>query len=293
MFIFKFKTKIRRKIVKILGLNRPTSFPFVTGDGFRALAQHVFDEISDIEPKNVEENDIVFVRSDFLDPFFKEKHPYIRNKYILISHNMDTNIGPDYKKYIDNKIIHWFAQNLAFKNDKTTPIPIGVINYHYSSINNNGRVSTMKRSSDLSDRIFKKNKISFGFTTTSNIERVNLKNSLETNDLLIKIENKDQFKYFTSLSEYKFIVSPEGNGTDCHRTWESLYLGTIPIVKKSISMAHFKDLGIPLFIVENWDELKSLNADLLSEKYTEIMNNLDSKALYMNYWINIIISKKI
>ncbi|CAF4378106.1 unnamed protein product, partial [Adineta steineri] len=30
--------------------------------------------------------------------------------------------------------------------------------------------------------------------------------------------------------QYPFWLSPRGNGLDCHRTWEALYLDTIPIV---------------------------------------------------------------
>ena len=31
--------------------------------------------------------------------------------------------------------------------------------------------------------------------------------------------------------KYRFGVSPRGNGLDCHRTWEMLYFGMIPIVE--------------------------------------------------------------
>ena len=34
-------------------------------------------------------------------------------------------------------------------------------------------------------------------------------------------------------SKYAFVLSPRGRGLDCHRTWEALCLGCIPIVKKS------------------------------------------------------------
>ena len=35
--------------------------------------------------------------------------------------------------------------------------------------------------------------------------------------------------YFNSLKNYKFIISPEGNGIDCHRHYEALLSGCIPI----------------------------------------------------------------
>lgn len=35
----------------------------------------------------------------------------------------------------------------------------------------------------------------------------------------------DQYVY--DLAHSRFVVSPPGNGPDCHRTWEALYLGAI------------------------------------------------------------------
>ncbi len=35
--------------------------------------------------------------------------------------------------------------------------------------------------------------------------------------------------YFNNLKNYKFIISPEGNVIDCHRHYEALLSGCIPI----------------------------------------------------------------
>lgn len=52
-------------------------------------------------------------------------------------------------------------------------------------------------------------------------------------------------------TEHPFVISPRANGLDCHRTWELLHLGTIPIV----TYAH-KELfdGLPVVLVRNWSE---------------------------------------
>ncbi|MEM7294430.1 MAG: hypothetical protein AAF420_13705, partial [Pseudomonadota bacterium] len=56
-----------------------------------------------------------------------------------------------------------------------------------------------------------------------------------------------------SLSRHAFVVSPHGNGLDCHRTWEALSLGCIPIVKRSALSPLFDDL--PVLIVEDWRDV--------------------------------------
>ena len=64
------------------------------------------------------------------------------------------------------------------------------------------------------------------------------------------------------LSEYKFAISPQGNGVDCHRTWECLYLGVIPIITKSLCMSFFEEL--PILFVDNYD---CITEEYLLEEY--------------------------
>jgi hypothetical protein len=293
-FLFKIKTNIRRFVVRTLKLNRPTIYPFITGDGFRSLSQHFFDEVSDFAANKVEENDIIFVRSDFLMEFFIKKHPLIKNKYILISHNTDTNIEKFYEDFVDDKIIHWFAQNLLFTNKKVTPLPIGLTNYYYGNINDRGKIAYLQNSLKLlSNNGFKKNRIAFGFSLSSNKERVALNDMLRKNRLTDEIKSNNQLEYFKKVSDYKFIISPEGNGVDCYRTWESLYLKIVPIVKKSIMTEYFFNMGLPLLLVSEWKEVELFSEDFLIDKYEELKEKFDYKSIYINYWIELILSKKI
>ena len=55
------------------------------------------------------------------------------------------------------------------------------------------------------------------------------------------------------MIKYRFIISPHGNGLDCHRTWEALALGCYPIIKSSPLDCMFE--GLPVIIVNNWNEV--------------------------------------
>ena len=60
-------------------------------------------------------------------------------------------------------------------------------------------------------------------------------NKLKKNKCVNFLDKMDLISYFHHFNNYKFTLSPFGNGPDCHRTWEALTLNTIPIVKnKSI-----------------------------------------------------------
>jgi hypothetical protein len=54
-------------------------------------------------------------------------------------------------------------------------------------------------------------------------------------------------------AEYPFVLSAAGNGLDCHRTWELLYLGAIVITKTSSLNRLFN--GLPVVVVEDWNEV--------------------------------------
>ena len=55
------------------------------------------------------------------------------------------------------------------------------------------------------------------------------------------------------MIKYKWIISPHGNGLDCHRTYEAIALGCIPIVKTSTLDILYKDM--PIIIVDNWSQI--------------------------------------
>jgi len=286
--IFKIKTFVRRKINNIFNFNRPASNPFITGDGFRALAQHVFDELSEIKTDNVQSGDIVFVRGDFLHDYFKKIHPKIKNPYILISHNSDQNIGENYEKYIDEKIIHWFAQNVLMENKKITPIPIGLQLRMYD--NKNKIVELLTKYKNSQNKIFK---IFYSFSSETNLKRSFALPILKANKFCEGIDKQQtREKYYLNLSRYTFTASPEGGGVDCHRTWESLYLKTIPIVEKNSTTKYWFELGLPVLLIDSWNEIDIIDETFIQSKYRELKDKFDSPVLYMEYWLKEIIKYK-
>ena len=65
--------------------------------------------------------------------------------------------------------------------------------------------------------------------------------------------------------QYPFWLSPRGNGLDCHRTWEALYLDIIPIVWNSTLNVLYENL--PVLIINDHREL---NETYLYAKLKEI-----------------------
>tara|TARA_Y100000589_G_scaffold321140_1_gene352056 strand:- start:234 stop:914 length:681 start_codon:yes stop_codon:yes gene_type:complete len=75
----------------------------------------------------------------------------------------------------------------------------------------------------------------------------------------------DSNDYYHRLSRYKFIISPEGNGIDCHRHYESLLSGCIPIIEHNEFMK-IKYQNLPILYTYDYSEITK---KYLIEKYNE------------------------
>lgn len=91
----------------------------------------------------------------------------------------------------------------------------------------------------------------------------------------------DEFnKYYTELQEHHFVVSPDGNGPDCYRSWETLYLHRYPLVSKNNVTNHFIDL--PIVQIEDWTKL---NKSFLLEELNRIQTSkLNYNKLDQRWW---------
>jgi len=76
-------------------------------------------------------------------------------------------------------------------------------------------------------------------------------------------------QYFQNLPSYKFVVSPEGNGIDCHRHYEALMAGCIPIIERHPGIEE-KYKGCPILWTTDYSEITS---DYLNSVYTEMVDN--------------------
>ena len=49
-----------------------------------------------------------------------------------------------------------------------------------------------------------------------------------------------------------------------------MYLGIVPIVKRSVMTEHFCAIGLPLLLVDDWRELSAMTEGRLSEIYQQL-----------------------
>jgi hypothetical protein len=68
-----------------------------------------------------------------------------------------------------------------------------------------------------------------------------------------------QDEFWRVHDEFAFEVSPRGKGLDCFRTWECLFLDTIPIVKTSPLDVLYRDEEFPVVVVKSYGEVTTDN----------------------------------
>jgi hypothetical protein len=96
-------------------------------------------------------------------------------------------------------------------------------------------------------------------------------------------------KHQDLLGQYAFVASPEGNGIDTHRTWEAIYFKCVPIVMRSFMTEYYEHIGLPVWVVDSYDELIGLEESFLKNKYKSFEDRFDSPAVWVDYWIERII----
>jgi len=97
------------------------------------------------------------------------------------------------------------------------------------------------------------------------------------------IENKliDSSQYFRELPKYRFVISPEGNGIDCHRHYEALMAGCIPIVEKHPAVEE-KYHGCPILWTNDYSEI---TIQYLNQKYEEMFyTKFNFGSLYLQHY---------
>lgn len=266
--------------------HRPSSYPYISGDTFRSFCNHICDETNvRFNPGSVRHGDTVFVNGDILEHFLNTYHAVIPSPYILVVHNTDFRIpGDRCAHYLDDpKLIVLFTQNMDRSHPKLKGLPIGLANYHWSHGKTEIVSDIRSRGVDLQRDVISSVYLNFEPNTNPSI-RPPIWNYFVTKSFCHIGERKPHDQYLEDMRSHRFVISPPGNGVDCHRHWESLYMGCIPVMKSTTIDSLFDDL--PVIIVKEWDEV---NEQLLQERLGVIMGqNFKYEKLYAEYWFDII-----
>jgi hypothetical protein len=239
----------------------------------------------------------IYVPSDGISYFTQHIAPNISTPFILVSGDSDlpinlASLGDALTAVLQNPLLRaWYAQNRDFDHPKLHSLPIGM-NLHNlwgNPLQWGGgfilptlqelQIQTIALSAPPLVGRIPKIFCNWHFS----IDRADRKACYEQIDHSIcyfqpKPLPVDQT--WESQAQYQFVLSPHGAGLDCHRTWEALLLGSIPIVKEAKLNDLFTDL--PVVVVHDWGEI---NTAFLSDALTKINSkSFNLERLRMAYW---------
>jgi hypothetical protein len=257
-----------------------------------------------VKSNNMFDGMSIFICSDLLDFFVNDILDKISNKFILIS-GMSIKTCPKealhekgfYKLITNNFLIRWCSQNNTIQyHPKIVQVPLGLdyhVVYTYKNVQKFSKmidgttpveqekylIDVINNSKPFCERI---NKIYVNFDV--NTDRFGQRNSCLKNihPSLLEIyqQRLERTKTWTNTTKYAFVISPYGNGMDCHRHWEALILGSILIIKTKEFVKIFEDL--PVLIVNDW---KEINQKLLDDTIQIFKTrNFNYDKLTLDYW---------
>lgn len=103
--------------------------------------------------------------------------------------------------------------------------------------------------------------------------RVEVRQILAVNRNSRVLSRRIPFQVVHNLTRRSLIVAcPRGNGVDTHRIWESLYLGSLPVVSNQDFLPMYENW--PIHCVESWSELSQISRAECEDLYLKYKDEL-------------------
>lgn len=237
-----------------------SSYPFLSGDTYRSLSDHKYDpewDPSKLRLLSFESSrNTLFVSLRDFESFLDQIQTLDISfeSTILILHNHDSQPGISEMKFIASRFLKVYCANWVGSKEFATPLPLGLENYSYlrNGVPRDYRKMIRKGLPPFESRPIE---ILGAFSISTNVPERSRAHEFLTGytGAYVTTEFTSPSRYRDLVVNSKYVLSPPGSGTDCHRTWEAIYLGAIPIVLRSAW--GFAEGELPVMIVDDWNEV--------------------------------------
>jgi len=249
----------------------------------------------------------VYVCTDALSLFARSVLPEIRHPFTLVSGDSDLSITPallashPVSAIVQSPLLRgWFAQNLAAEHPRVRPLPIG--NDYQTMWEKPAERWSLTRTTPLAqERLLLdalrdgpefRRRMPFAYCNwhfdLNRGDRRDCRNRIDASLCFFEPHRVPRSASWRRQAEFMFAVSPEGVGIDCHRTWETLMLGAVPIIKRGVLSRLFVDL--PVVEVDDWAEVT--RARLQEWAAEQRSREFDFGSLFLAHWQGLIHGKR-
>jgi hypothetical protein len=254
-------------------LVQPPDDRFITGNGFARRCRYVLNyDTFRVNEATDDECEWWFCNPEFLEYFFRDLAP--SREFVLFTHNsnVDRPIGPPFRTQLDRpELVAWFAVNVELSHPKLHSIPLGIGNpIKCDPVAFRMVQEEPPQKSELFEASFS--------VSTNPVERAYC---IEQTGIVPAAKLRTQRDFYERLAAAHFCISPAGNGVDCYRTWQALYLRTIPIVTRSVLTDQHPDL--PWIVLDDWADFRSI--EFSPELYEKTWGDWDPASLTLDRYL--------
>lgn len=202
-----------------------------------------------------------------IETFIQNELPTMQ-EFRLVTTDGDHSVPTEIEGYEtllnSDKLIGWYTQNYdGYEHPKMHPVPIG-FDLHTTGADVKDMVALRDSSSE---RVLGIIQPPWSYDHPDRSIR---------HSCVKKFPKMKRNELWSLYTQYTHGLSPHGNGLDCHRTWEMLFFGMIPIVKTS-SLDSMYD-GLPVVILQDWDDLCKYPLQRLKA--------VDERVMTTEYWLS-------
>lgn len=259
---------------------------YIQGDKFIGVADFAFapvpkhrddygNLVNTFDISKLKDNNIIYTHLFYVKRLFEEIRGINTSLFTIVSHNGDNRMDNTY--FIPDNVMHWWTQNVDIMNERVFSIPIGLPNDRWvHSIENRRKMEhTLGTSRNYRNLLY------LNYSLNTNSDKRVLPHLLFKDKPWVTYRKGLRYEeYIDDVYNHKFVICPEGNGMDTHRTWETLYMGSIPIEKWNYNNRFYTDL--PICFVNDWEEI---NVAFLDKEYDRIKSaTWNLQKLTFDYW---------
>jgi len=239
-----------------------------------------------------------------LPTFVHEVVPRIQTKFKLITGDSDS--GPiqslgskqEFDSLANNRyLIKWFGQNAVdgeVNHPKFVQLPIG-LDYHTlkdKSTTWGPQATPLEQEKMLMSKRHaspafeaRNPKPFYAGSDTSYKRATMVQEMLASGVVEVKTFMTDRGTFWGELGGHRFIASPVGNGVDCHRTWEAIAMGSIPIVSDRLHALYEKN-GLNVVSINDWQwgDMAGPDVQKKIQDATARYQKDIPEAMYLKYW---------
>lgn len=262
---------------------RRVAYPFVSSEGIESVANLVYhghkSAVSQWSANDVRIGDIIVVRGlGVSDSFWDTVGSIIKVPYILVTQTEGENVLPGrHGDHVHDQNLHsWYIQNLDRTGGHTSPklraIPIGHLW--------RAQKADLWAAHRQAPPVLSTNRSQLAVVQFTNHNKVRTQ-ALQAMTDIAGIEAEPYYSgpdpvghMLAKYQNAQFVASPFGAGPDCHRTWEALTVGAVPIVQDHYGLNELF-VDEPVLVIKDWKQItRETLAVFASEQAAQTSRNI-------------------